>query len=227
MRRLPTGIRPYLIGAGIATLVGGGGWALAASNSGVVHACASKRSGALKLARRCGKKERPVSWNVQGPQGKQGSQGAQGPQGPQGNPGSPGSPGTPGATGPSDTYAAGAASGTLTASSVQVASITVPPGSYLLGAKVEIDGTAPGHGDCFIAPSTAGGPGAWDGALATLPAASSSEVISLAGAATFTSQQTIVLACASTAASSGFNDARVWAIATGNLHATLPLPNSG
>lgn len=67
----------------VAVLVGsivGGGWALAASSSGTLHACASKRTGALRLASHCNRRERGVSWNTQGRQGNAGAPGAPGVQ---------------------------------------------------------------------------------------------------------------------------------------------------
>ena len=64
-------------------LLAGGGYAIAASG-GQIRACASKRNGALRLANKCKKSERRVSWNATGPAGARGPQGAQGPQGTQG-----------------------------------------------------------------------------------------------------------------------------------------------
>jgi hypothetical protein len=77
----------------------GSGWAVAATttSNGAIQACAAKKGGALRLARNCKKKERPVSWSEQGPTGEQGSAGAQGIQG---VPGSPGAKGDTGAQGP-------------------------------------------------------------------------------------------------------------------------------
>lgn len=209
MDRILLSARPYLIGAGIAALLGGGGWALAASTSGVVHACASKKSGALRLAGHCTEKERAVTWNVQGPQGNQGKQG------------------TRGATGPSDIYAAGAAAGTL-GSTARITSITVPPGRYLIGAKINMEGSTTSQTvDCFLAPSLAAGPGSWDGAITTLPVNTAQATMSLAGADTFSSQQTIVMGCSSTPTGASYANARLWATKTGSLHAKLPLPSSG
>jgi hypothetical protein len=58
-----------------------------------IHACANKRTGALRiiaLRARCKTSERALSWNTQGIQGATGPQGASGDQGPQGIPGTPG-----------------------------------------------------------------------------------------------------------------------------------------
>ena len=87
----------YLVVAAAGTLVGAGGLAVAASRGGgVIRACASKRTGALRVATICKKKqERAISWNVEGPQGPRGATGATGATGAAGTTGSPGAPGTP------------------------------------------------------------------------------------------------------------------------------------
>ena len=74
----------------VAVVLGaGGGWALGASSNAVIHACANKKTGVLRLANRCYKKtERAVVWNQKGTPG------------PRGVPGSPGQKGDTGAAGP-------------------------------------------------------------------------------------------------------------------------------
>lgn len=86
-------VMSYVGVAAIGALLGAGGLAVAASpGGGVIHACANKRTGALRLSNRCAqRRERTVSWNVTGPQGPRGTTGAPG------GPGAPGSPGAPGA----------------------------------------------------------------------------------------------------------------------------------
>ena len=78
---------------GLIVLASGAGWALAATNdaAGVIHACAAKRGGTLRLARACSKRERPVSWNVQGVPGPPGRDGTNGTNGTNGTDGAPGS----------------------------------------------------------------------------------------------------------------------------------------
>jgi hypothetical protein len=76
----------------------------AASAAARIHACANKKTGALRIAAKCKKTERVVTWSVVGPQGLQGAQGAQG------SPGAQGSQGVQGPPGP----ATGAAGGALT-----------------------------------------------------------------------------------------------------------------
>lgn len=76
----------------------GSSWALAATSGGALHACAQKSTGTLRLAGRCSKHERPVTWNIEGPRGLQGPQGVQGTPGTQGVQGIQGDSGSPGAT---------------------------------------------------------------------------------------------------------------------------------
>lgn len=76
-----------LIGAGFAVAArkGGGG------GGNEVKACVVKagdRKGALRIAKKCRKGERSISWAKQGPPGAAGVAGAQGPPGPPGPPGS-------------------------------------------------------------------------------------------------------------------------------------------
>ncbi len=97
MRRLLASRGTTAAAAGVLVLLlAGGGYAIAAG-SGTIHACANKRNGSLRLANRCRKSEKGLSWNGQGPRGATGATGLQGPrgqqgiQGPQGNPGPAGS----------------------------------------------------------------------------------------------------------------------------------------
>jgi hypothetical protein len=84
----------YVAVAAIGVLVGSGGYAIAASGSSAIHACAGKRTGALRLAKSCNRNERAVSWAKSGPAGAAGAKGAQGPQGLPGKNGQPGTPAT-------------------------------------------------------------------------------------------------------------------------------------
>jgi hypothetical protein len=87
----------YLAVALLAALATGGGWALAASGGSQIHACSAKKTGALRVAKKCKKSERTVSWNTVGPQGATGAQGSTG---------QPGAKGETGATGPAGPTAA-------------------------------------------------------------------------------------------------------------------------
>jgi len=68
----------------------------------VIQACVRK-DGRLRLVTmtsHCRRRERPISWNVRGPQGDPGLLGPEGPPGPTGPPGAGGATGTDGAAGP-------------------------------------------------------------------------------------------------------------------------------
>ncbi|HME03002.1 MAG TPA: hypothetical protein VKG38_08220, partial [Solirubrobacteraceae bacterium] len=70
---------PAMAVAVAALLVACGGLAVAASpSSPVVRACANKKTGVLRLASKCRKGERAVSWNKEGLPGPQGLTGATG-----------------------------------------------------------------------------------------------------------------------------------------------------
>jgi hypothetical protein len=66
----------------VAVLAAGGGYAIAASTSNTIRACANKTSGALRIASRCKSTENTLSWNKVGPTGPRGLRGPIGPQGP-------------------------------------------------------------------------------------------------------------------------------------------------
>src|SRR4051794_31320197 len=78
-----------------------------------ITACVKKRGqgkGLMRLASKCRRGERRISWNVQGPAGPAGVTGAPGSQGNAGAPGEPGTPGAPGGPGtPGTPGAAGVA----------------------------------------------------------------------------------------------------------------------
>jgi hypothetical protein len=76
----------------VALLAAGSGWAYAGTtaSNGVIHACAAKHGGALRLAGKCMPNEHPVSWNVQGIRGKNGPNGVNGSNGTNGTNGAPG-----------------------------------------------------------------------------------------------------------------------------------------
>jgi hypothetical protein len=73
-----------IVAAG-AMLIAGGGYAIA-SGSGTVSACVHKHGGGLYMGR-CHKKDRKLSWSVQGPPGPRGATGPAGATGTQGAPG--------------------------------------------------------------------------------------------------------------------------------------------
>jgi hypothetical protein len=156
-------------------------------------------------------------------------QGSTGPRGAKGAKGAKGDKGATGPAGPSDIYAAGNAAGAMSGSYTQVASVTVPAGDYLLQAKVTIFATAAKSAAiaaCQIAPAAAGGPGTWDQSRVSLPEIEgevSSQDVALAGADSFGSSQSVVLACRTESGTTTFYDARVWAIKASAVHG-IPLP---
>ena len=80
------------------------GLAVAASSSStVIRACANKRTGALRLANKCRKGERSVTWSQTGPQGERGLAGANGVNGAPGTTGAKGQQGKEGPQGPGAT----------------------------------------------------------------------------------------------------------------------------
>jgi hypothetical protein len=90
--------------ASLALLATGGAVALAASPGGpAIRACANKKTGALRLATRCKRSERRVSWNQAGPAGERGPRGFTGAKGGAGATGGAGGTGPQGPAGPGAT----------------------------------------------------------------------------------------------------------------------------
>jgi hypothetical protein len=88
--------KPAAVFGCAATLIAGGGaYALASSSVATITVCVSHRGGTLYKARKCGKHDRSLSWNIQG---RQGAPGAAGQQGASGTPGAQGVQGIPGPT---------------------------------------------------------------------------------------------------------------------------------
>lgn len=101
------------------------GYAVAQSGTAAkpIRACAKKHGGAVRLAKKCRRGERRVTWakrgragvaGLQGPAGPVGAVGPAGPAGQDGAPGAPGPPGAPGANGTStgETFFESAGAGT-------------------------------------------------------------------------------------------------------------------
>jgi hypothetical protein len=92
---------PAMAVAFAALLAACGGLAVAARpESPVVRACAKKKTGALRLASKCRRNERALTWNRTGPIGLQGPRGFTGVKGAAGSSGPTGSSGAAGAQGP-------------------------------------------------------------------------------------------------------------------------------
>jgi hypothetical protein len=139
----------YLVAVAAGALLAGGGWAIAASSSGVIRACSGKKGGALRIATKCKKSERSVSWNQQGLRGLQGPVGATGAQGPAG---SAGAAGLQGGTGPSHGYSTSFNTEvTLEAagSSHTLMTLSVPSGSYIVVARLQGKTGTDGGGNNF------------------------------------------------------------------------------
>jgi hypothetical protein len=101
--RLPA---PVLAIAAVGVLAAAGSYAFAASTAAPqIHACADRKSGALRLAATCRSGERAVTWGKTGPQGKVGAPGKTGAAGVQGQPGAAGAAGAAGPAGTARAYA--------------------------------------------------------------------------------------------------------------------------
>ncbi|MHB8736896.1 MAG: hypothetical protein ACYC6M_16455 [Terriglobales bacterium] len=79
----PTHITQLALAVLAGGLLAGGGYALASSSAGTIHACASTRTHVLLAKNHCTRGETSLSWNTRGPIGSQGKPGATGPQGPE------------------------------------------------------------------------------------------------------------------------------------------------
>jgi hypothetical protein len=100
-----------------ALVLAASGFAIAATgSSGVINACAAKRGGALRVAKKCRHTEKRVSWNRQGPAGaagQTGQNGQPGTNGQNGQAGQNGLDGQNGAPGSARAYGRVLADGTL------------------------------------------------------------------------------------------------------------------
>ena len=161
-----------------------------------------------------------------GQKGGKGDAGAQGPVGAQGAVGAAGVNGQDGAPGPSDIYAAGIADKALsTSQTTEIDSLTVPAGSYLVTATLWFTELQAGGSelDCQLMDDV-GGSTRLNAASTFVNDTITRATIPLAGAATFTAPTKITAQCTQVANGVNVSEARLWAIKTGNLHATLPLP---
>jgi hypothetical protein len=69
------------IGVAALLLAGGGGYALASSNGGIIRVCVSHQGGTLYKAKNCAKGDKKLSWNKVGPRGSRGATGPRGHRG--------------------------------------------------------------------------------------------------------------------------------------------------
>jgi hypothetical protein len=73
-------LKPAQIVAGvvIGAVLAGGGYALAASRTHVIHGCVNKKTHALTVTAKCAKRTTALTWNEKGPAGTRGAKGAAG-----------------------------------------------------------------------------------------------------------------------------------------------------
>lgn len=206
-------------------LLGGGAWAAVGAGGSAIHACYSKRTGALRIASRCKRSERAVSWSRVGPQGPRGQRGANGRNGaggPKGANGAAGSTGATGPAGPTDVYADGQATGTLTETSASFGQVTVPPGSYLLQGKVTFAATSPGSEMlCALAPDPSATT-TWDGGL-TSAESGFANVLTMSAVQTFAAEQNVEIVCRTVKGTGTIDDSRVIATKVATLHGSTPV----
>jgi hypothetical protein len=143
---------PALGVAIVALVLAAGGITYAATSSeSVIRACANKRTGALRIANRCKRNERRVTWGVVGPQGRQGARGfigSRGFSGAQGAPGATGKEGKEGQQGP-------AGPGATTFSTTAFPSTTVTLAT--LGNGISVRGICPPSGNVQLQIATTSG----------------------------------------------------------------------
>lgn len=184
----------------------------------------SKRSGVLRVAVRCKRGEKSVSWNQAGLNGRDGTSCARGETGTAGTPGGPGLTGGTGATGPSDIYAAGTADAKATGSYASLGKVTVPPGSYLLEGKANFSPKegVPSEGECTIEIKAEGAefPEYWD--VSTVKPTGSGGTMALSVVQTFTTPHSVSISCKLREGEGLFSNARIIAIQTGSLHGSTP-----
>jgi hypothetical protein len=119
--------------AALVIVLGGAAFAAIPDSNGTIHACYQKANGNLRVVEstnECRKNETAIAWNQAGAQG---SIGATGPAGPTG------AAGATGATGVSAVYEDHVVEPQSIMGGVDVASITIPPGRYLVSAKTSAE----------------------------------------------------------------------------------------
>ena len=107
----------------------------------------------------------------------------------------------------------------------EVESLTVPAGSYFVGATLWFTEQAPGGSemDCQLMDDV-GGSTRLNAVSTFVNDTITRSTVPLAGAATFTAPAKLWVQCTHVTNVVNVSEARLWAIRTGDLHATLPLP---
>ncbi|HEY2715627.1 MAG TPA: hypothetical protein VGI73_05345 [Solirubrobacterales bacterium] len=138
----------------LAIAAAGGAWAASGGGAGKITVCVSKSGGALYQAKKCQKKDKKLSWSIQGPQGPKGAEGADGKNG---------KDGTNGANGKNGAVAglSAAQSGVVNLNGTEktVLTLDLPAGSFIVQGKVQVGGTATSAGymndSCTLADGSA------------------------------------------------------------------------
>lgn len=162
-------------------VAGGGGWAVAAQQSAsTIRACVNKRSGAIRLATRCRRGERKLSWNTIGPSG------ARGP------------------SGPSNAFEArrdGGSGGAADGTTQTVATLSnLPAGSYVITAKSNVTKQGGGATTSVVGGCTLTAGGDSDTANQVLPGIGIGATMNTQVVHTFPSTGSASLACTATGA---------------------------
>jgi Collagen triple helix repeat (20 copies) len=196
MLRKPVRRAGLFVVVGLVLSAGVGRLALAASGNSVIHACAGKRSGVLRLAATCRRSERAVAWSLQGPPGPPGPSGAAGLTGPAGMAGAVGSSGAAGPPGPPGSSHATSMTVSFVALSGKtiLASMSVEAGAYAIEAKTVVADDA-NENVYVVCHLDADVPTADDTSLTMVGGPSARQTVALELAHTFTSAGTITMSC--------------------------------
>jgi hypothetical protein len=224
MRQIRQHLTYTKLAATLAVFLAAGGvaWAASGISGNTIHACYKKRGGAVRIAGRCRRNEKGVSWNRVGPAGPRGGTGRTGKTGGTGATGAAGGQGATGLTGPSDVFAAGAAVGPLEGSVKSLASLTLPGGSYLVEAKVVLFAEEEKSTmACYLAPDTTLKP-EFDAADTTSQPGDPS-TLSLIGVQSSATAQKVELICNLIKGKGTFDQAHMVAIKTETIHGSLPV----
>jgi hypothetical protein len=217
-------IKPAVVALAIvgALLAGGIAYATIPDSSGVIHACyhvnaqgTVDASGALRVidpsstnkdGSACKHDEKALDFNQTGPQGAQGPQGPQGPQG------------STGPTGPSDVWSVdgfGAQKNLSVSTWVNLATTSLPAGSYFVQAEAEADSTTsiPTEYSCDLVDSS-------NNQFQATNANSSGDwvTVPVQAVVTLTSADTISLQCLATQPLSEAFNWQLAAIKVGTVH---------
>jgi hypothetical protein len=216
-----------------ALLVATGGAAFAAASGNSLHACASKSSGALRLAANCKRSEKGVSWAIVGPSGPQGPRGPNGAQGPQGPQGAQGGQGSPGQRGPSDAfteYWSDTSISHAAAQPVNLGAVSLPAGSFMVFGRASVtNNTDAAQGlTCGLGTPGVGAGGGTDGAtdlahIQDLPAGAEESItllgpVDLSGAGAGATLDCVLSGANGTTGNVVFTDIQVSAVQVGDLH---------